>query len=181
MGRLTNPRTIFTWLKRKSRRKLTRKWSAPLLDRSYNHSSDFEDSDLDSQVQNEDLCSRCRKIDLSALFSRRVTNRYGDFITDLEASKEELAISHCKLCRLFGSVSPKTSGEGANIGTKTCHLRAFSTNEMFIDVNGKKSPWKTATDLKKLIVLGDCESQLYSWRSLVSEIHTSINSTCYSI
>jgi hypothetical protein len=57
------------------------------------------------------LCARCRKIDLEAIFRKKIKLDLGSFIIDLEALVGELKASDCDMCQLFGSMSPSDFNE----------------------------------------------------------------------
>jgi hypothetical protein len=86
------------------------------------------------------LCPRCRAIDLEAIFQKEIRLERGSFITDLQASVEELKASVCDMCQLFGSMSPSDFNENGSARSKRCHLRAFSGNRVFAGLTATEMP-----------------------------------------
>ena len=83
------------------------------------------------QPKLDELCARCRVIDLQEIFQRKVQRDLGSFVMDLDSSVEELKASDCPLCQLFGSMSPSDVAKGGWKRTERCHLRVFSANRVF--------------------------------------------------
>jgi hypothetical protein len=88
------------------------------------------------------LCARCKKIDLEAIFRKKITRDLSSFIIDLEASVGELKTSDCDMCQLFGSMSPSDFNEDGSARYERCHLRAFSANRVFAGL--------TAIEMRKI-------------------------------
>ncbi|KAI0411713.1 heterokaryon incompatibility protein-domain-containing protein [Xylaria grammica] len=89
-----------------------------------------------------DLCSTCQGINFKALLSMETENldSHGSFILDLKASVQELKASTCRLCRLFASVSPSDYEDDGIARADQCHLRAFSSNAMFVGSERRNTP-----------------------------------------
>jgi Heterokaryon incompatibility protein (HET) len=81
--------------------------------------------------ERDELCSRCRALDLEAIFQMKIKVDRGSFITDLGASGATLKTSDCVMCRLFGSMSPSDFDDNGLARNELCHLRAFSANRVF--------------------------------------------------
>jgi hypothetical protein len=90
-----------------------------------------------STEQNE-LCARCRAIDLDKIFQVKIRTYRGSLVADLGKSVGNLRASDCMMCRLFGSISPSDTDENGSARRQSCHLRAFSANRVFSNISPSK-------------------------------------------
>jgi hypothetical protein len=89
-------------------------------------------------TEQDRLCTRCRTIDLEAIFRMKIKLGRGSFIADLGASVATLKASECAMCQLFGSVSPSDFDSEGSARSELCHLRAFSANRVFARIKASE-------------------------------------------